>query len=288
MKGKAMDNYTEQAVTQADTGVTQEVAVPTDGQPVQPTVQNAEQVAQPTADGLGTTENQESVPYPRFQQMNESNKAQVEALQQQLQLSQQQNMIYQQNMQQPPQTQEPSRLQVIADKLSSVDDNDSLYGKEAKEMLGAMQEEMQLQQQREQQGQTLIREQMFLAQNPDFSELVQYDTPVGKQFRPEFIEMLNSNPMAQNELSMLANDRIQQSTRALQLAKDFKRTRVAQGLQQPVPQQPVYGQPTNTIPPSLSAIPTGQQGQVNSYNTVANMNDAQLEQWARANKGKTQ
>lgn len=250
----------EPTATQEElTGVTQEVAVPFDPNSVQPTAQTPEQLAQSQVDGLGTVENQEAIPYERFKEINDK----FQTSQQQLQMSQQQNQIYQNNLQQPQQAPEQSRLQQIAEKLNEVGDDESLYGKEAKEMVTAMQEEISHMHTSQQQNQQAS----FLAQNPDYGNLVVQNTVVGQQYAPEFIEMLNANPVAHQQLQLLEANPLQQQQAALTYAREYHNTKIAQQTQA----SPVGVAPMGA-PPSLSAIPTpmGTSHALTSFQNMSN------------------
>lgn len=270
MKGNKMDPIQQEVLP----GVTTEAAAPIDSNLVQPTAQSTEVAAQATVEGLGTTETQESIPYDRFKEVNDSNKA----LNEQLLAVQQhnQNLILQNNnmqqVQQQPQTQ--SRLDQFVSKLSEVDDdgNGAININEAKEMASAIKEEFSNIKISQQENLATS----FLSQNPDYTNLVGQDIPgMGFQYAPEFIKIIQSNPAASQQLASMAGDPIGQARAALQLATEHKRTTIGATLQQPV----VNGLP-NTAPPSLSAIPTP----MGTSSTAANygaMNNADFDQMAR-------
>jgi len=249
-------------------GVTPEAAAPIDSNPVQPIAQTTEQAAQPTVEGQGTIEDQQAIPYERFKEVNDSNKA----LQQQLQFAQTQNQIYQANTPQVQQQIQPqSRLEQIATKLEQVTDDGegSINLNEAKELVSAVQDEMS----NMRSAQAANQNNTFLAQNPDFSTLVGQDGALGMQYTPDFQQMISENPQIHQQLVQLGANPVAQYQTALNYARQYQQSKAPVPGQAPVQAvQALPGQvPMNVAPPSLSAIPTpmGQNQAATNYSSMS-------------------
>lgn len=268
----------EEQITNEVPGVITEAAAPVETQPVQTDAQTIEQAAQPTVDGQGTPETQESIPYERLKEVIDSKNAVLEsnkALQQQLQMSIQQNQI-QQNLQQSNQAPQPiSKLEEISAKLNGLEDDGtgSINIDEAKQMIVAMQEIVT----NNNQARSKDQIDSYLVQNPDFISLVGSEHPMlGTQYAPGFSEMITNNPSAAQHLQSLNANPLEQMKQALSYAREYQKSKITQ---QQIATINVPGQPlVNGAPPSVSAIPVS-----HGVNTVASwqaMDNAAFAQYA--------
>jgi len=184
------------------------------------------------------------VPYARFSQINDERNqyaSQNAVLQQQLALQQANRGVAAPSISQP----QPSALAEIADKLGKLDENEGIFGKEALEIVNAVNESLQDVQAQSQQN-------AFLALNPDFSQVV----GVGEQIAAPLAHMINQYPQIQN--TILA------STNPYEAALTFGRMgqeQLQQQQQQAQPQAaPQPGQPGQPVQPIPVPVP-GQYAQ---------------------------
>ena len=241
------------------------------------------------------------VPYERFSQVNEERNQYASAnqvLQQQLALYQANQGQAAPSLGQQQQQADQDDLAQIAQKLSELGPDEGLYGKEAIELVNAVNSRIQ-------RVQAQAERASFYAQNPDFHQVVGTE----QQIAPPLAHMINQFPQIYNTI-MQSHDPYQAALTfgrmGLQQMQQTPQTSQAPQAPQaypgqpaqvpampglPQPALPIAGAPgpqnmtgymAGVAPPSISNFNTGTG--VNPQTQMAMMTDAELVAWRSANR----